>query len=174
MDDSKVNNNLNQEDNVSLEINLQYIKDLSFENPNPLTFLSKKNPQFETQIGVDVQPKQLGDDYYEVILVIRIKVQNDDKDVYLLDLQYSSIFNISNASEELLRLLLLVECPRQIFPFARAVVSRVTQESGFPPLDLKPINFLELLKQKLKSQETGSTEGADDEGTVNEENLEKT
>ena len=153
MADKELNGKENTSESVSLEVALQYVKDLSFENPKPLEYLQGKNSQFDTSLNVDVQPRAINDDTFEIILTLKIHVQSETNTVYLLDIQYAGIFKISGAKEELLKLILFIECPRLLFPYARAVVGRITQESGFPSLDLKPIDFSTVLRHRLEQEE---------------------
>ena len=144
------------ENSPQMEVLLQYIKDLTFENPDPASFFRQDNPRLETNVEIDVQPRQLGEDVFEVVLTTKINVSQEKKTVYILDLHYSGIFRVKGNPEELVRLFVMVECPRYLFPFTRSIVAQVTQNSGFPTFDLKPVNFLQLLQQRI--QEAGQTE----------------
>lgn len=156
------------ENQASMDVVVQYIKDISFENPQPLHFLSKDNPEFDTQIEFDVIPQPVGDTFYEVVLDTRIRItEGASKEVvYLMELKYAGFFKITGANDELLQLLLRIECPRQLFPFASAQIANLTRESGFPPLFLRPVNFMELLRQKIEAEtggkgNQGSGDGSD-------------
>jgi preprotein translocase subunit SecB len=139
----------------SLGINLQYIKDISFENPDPVKFLSQENISgFETELDINVAPEKLNDTLFSVALRIGAKVLHQKETVYLIDLDYIGIFDIRNAPEDFLKFLLFVECPRLLFPFSREIIARVTQDSGFPPLILRPIDFASLAQEQSASQET--------------------
>lgn len=132
-------------------IQLQYIKDLSFENPGSpesLT-LSQENP--DIQINVEVQARPLGDDNFEVLLHITANSQSENTTLFVLELTYGAICKIINVPKESLEPVLLVECPRLIFPFARRVLSDATKDGGFPPLMLNPIDFMSLYKQQKVS-----------------------
>lgn len=142
-----------QETAPSLEVHLQYIKDLSFENPAPAKHLKQRKGNFETKVGIDVNYSELADTEHEVVLSIKVDVQSEKDTVYVLELHYAGVFGISGANDEMKALILLIECPRLLFPFARAIVSRITTESGFPSLDLKPIDFSQVVQHKMSQME---------------------
>ena len=165
MAEKELNGKENAGEGVSLEVSLQYVKDLSFENPKPLEFLQGENSQFETSLNVDVQPKGLADDVYEVVLAMKVHVQSKENTVYLLDIHYAGVFKIAGAKDDLLKLILFIECPRLLFPYARAIIGRLTQESGFPSLDLKPIDFSAVLRHRISQEEKRRKESGEDTST---------
>ena len=126
----------------------QYVKDLSFENPNaPAVY------QWQTQPNIDVQfnigSNQLGEDVYEVVLKIDVKAEGDDKQVaFQVELAYAGLFGIRNVPAEQIPPFLLAEAPRILFPFARRVLSDAVRDGGFPPLMLEPIDFAQLYMQQ--------------------------
>jgi preprotein translocase subunit SecB len=126
----------------------QYVKDLSFENPNaPAVY------QWQTQPNIDVQfnigSAQLGDDVYEVVLKIDVKAEGEDKQVaFQVELVYAGLFGIRNVPAEQIPPFLLAEAPRILFPFARRVLSDAVRDGGFPPLMLEPIDFAQLYMQQ--------------------------
>ena len=126
-------------------INAQYVKDLSFENPNPLKSLANDNTkQPDLNVNVDVSAQGVGQDAYEVTLKITAEAVRDSQKVFIVDLDYSGVFTINNVPEDQVAPLLLIEGPRFLFPFARNVIADATREGGFPPLALAPIDFLSL------------------------------
>lgn len=139
-----------------LIVNAQYIKDLSFENPRaPHSLLQQKDPP-EVQFGVDVKAQNLGPDIFEVVLAVNANAKGGTEVVFVVELSYGAVVTVRNAPQELLPLILLVETPRLLFPFARNIVANVTREGGFPPLLLHPVDFAELLRrQQLAAQQTG-------------------
>lgn len=131
-----------------LIVNAQYIKDLSFENPRaPHSLLQQKEPP-EVQLGVDVKAQALGQDVYEVLLSISAKANAGGDVVFVTELAYAAVVTIRNTSQELIPILLLVETPRLLFPFARTVIANATREGGFPPLLINPIDFADLLRRQ--------------------------
>jgi preprotein translocase subunit SecB len=131
-----------------LIVNAQYIKDLSFENPRaPHSLLQQKEPP-EVQLGVDVKAQALGQDVFEVLLSISAKANAGGEVVFVTELAYAAVVTIRNAPQEQMPVLLLVETPRLLFPFARAILADATRDGGFPPLFIQPIDFAELLRRQ--------------------------
>ena len=120
----------------------QYIKDLSFENPNVA------NPQVQPNIdlGIDVgaTAHSGGPDLYEVSLRMQAKALASENVLFMLELDYAGLFQLKNFKNEDMEAALLIECPRQIFPFARRIISDITRDGGFPPLLVDPIDFRNL------------------------------
>ena len=133
----------------SLNIVGQYIRDLSFENPGgPGSILSGAGaPGFN--VGINVQVKKQSDDIYAVELTINAKAERESTLLFNIELVYGGLFRVSNAPENQLAPILMIECPRLIFPFARQVISNVTQNGGFPPLLLEPVDFISIYQQNL-------------------------
>ena len=142
-----------------LIINAQYIKDLSFENPRAPQSLIQQSAQPEVEINVDVKARNLGPELYEVVLTINATARAQGETVFLVELAYGSVVTVKNATPELLPGLILVETPRIVFPFARAVIANATRDGGFPPLMINPIDFAELLRrQQTDMQALGSND----------------
>jgi preprotein translocase subunit SecB len=138
----------------------QYVKDLSFENPNaPRSFQAQGQPQIE--INVNVQARRAGDDMYEVDLKIEASAKADGQTSFIVDLLYGGLFGLRNVPDEALEPFLIVEAPRILFPFARRIIADATRDGGFPPLLLEPIDFAALYMAQRQAQ-TG--EGAPAEG----------
>lgn len=131
-------------------INAQYVKDLSFENPNPLKSLSFGNHQPDLNINVDVGAQKVADNAYEVTLKISTNATRGGEKMFVVDLEYAGVFTINNVPEDQVTPLLLIEGPRFLFPFARNVIADATREGGFPPLALAPIDFLTLFQAQQK------------------------
>lgn len=142
----------------SLQIASQYIKDLSFENPGATNPAAGRKPAL--QISVDVQVRGLGQDQFEVALGTRAEAKAGEQLIYLCELVYCAVFSIKNVPQEALQPLLLVECPRLIFPFARRIIADVTRDGGFMPLMLDPIDFASLYRQKMSGQRPQMGENA--------------
>ena len=146
-----------------LFINLQYIKDFSFENPRAPQSLVQQPSQPEVTINVDVAAQNLNPEAYEVALTINVSARVQEEPVFLVELVYAAVVTIRNAPEPMLASLLLVESPRIIFPFARAVIANATRDGGFPPLMINPIDFAELLRRRQSPEQPDPGE---DETTV--------
>ncbi|MFC7292349.1 protein-export chaperone SecB [Hirschia litorea] len=135
------------ESGPSISVLAQYIKDLSFENPNPLSAGAGQNaPAIELGIDVkaDPQPQQPG--VFEVNLRLSAQAKREDKVVFIAELVYAGLFELKNAQQNDVEPLLLIECPRLLFPFARRVMAEVTREGGYPPLLIDPIDFIGLYR----------------------------
>ena len=135
----------------ALTINAQYIKDLSFENPRaPLSLMQQQQP--ELQVNVDVRAGALGGDRYEVVLVIHARATAKNETLFVVELAYGAAVTLTNIRQEDMPQALLVETPRLLFPFARAIVADATRDGGFPPVFMQPINFSELLRRQAATQ----------------------
>ncbi len=143
----------------------QYVKDLSFENPNAPQALGNGLPQPAIDILVDVLPKQLGKDQYEVCLKLTARATRGDKVVFLVDLLYAGAFHIAGVPEESLQPLVLIEAPRFLFPFARRIVSDLTRDGGFPPLALDYMDFAQIYRQQLAKAKEDQAAAADTEAS---------
>lgn len=129
-------------------VNAQYVKDLSFENPRAPQSLIQPATQPEVAINVDVKARNLNPGVYEVVLTVNVNANAQGEPVFLVELAYAAVVTIANAAEPMMANLILVETPRLIFPFARAVVANATRDGGFPPLLINPIDFAELLRRQ--------------------------
>ena len=129
----------------------QYIRDLSFENPGaPGSILSGgANPQFSVSINVSV--KKQSDDVYAVELLLNAKAERESTVLFNVELAYAGVFRVRNVAENQLAPLLMVECPRLVFPFARQVLANTVQQGGFPPLMMEPVDFQALYIQNLRN-----------------------
>ena len=132
-----------------LNVVAQYIKDFSFENPNAPQSLAvgTQPPQIGIQINVNAKP--LSDNDIEVTLKLDGKAETDGKLIFRFELEYAGIFRIQNVPQESINALVLIECPRLLFPFAREIIATAVRNGGFPPLLLDPVDFVSLYRQKL-------------------------
>lgn len=140
-----------------LIVNLQFIKDLSFEVPNaPQIFTQLREPP-RVDIALDVQARPLapeagmGGNMFEVTLQIRADAQGqgvaEGQTCFIAEIAYCGIFTV-NVAPDSVEPVLLVECPRLLFPFARNILADVTRDGGFPPVMLAPIDFVALWEQR--------------------------
>lgn len=131
-----------------MQIVSQYVRDLSFEN-----IAAQKNaatdgkPEIKVQVNLDAQKR--ADDLYEVALKLKIDSRVEESALFLLELDYAGRFRVQNVKPEQLHPLLMIECPRLIFPFVRRIVSDVSRDGGYPPINLDTIDFLALYRQEL-------------------------
>ncbi len=139
-----------------LMLNIQFIKDLSFEVPGaPEIFATlREQPRIDLALDVQARPLQEGQNVFEVALQIRADAKAGETTCFIAELSYCGIFTI-NVEQNLLEPVLLVECPRLLFPFARNVLADVTREGGFPPVLLQPIDFVQLWQQRRGQQPGG-------------------
>jgi preprotein translocase subunit SecB len=138
---------------VPITINAQYIKDLSFENPRAPNSLVLTKEQPKVDVDVNVNARKLQENTYEVALTIRVDTKVGGDTAFLSELVYGGLFTIKDVPENALRPLLLIECPRLLFPFARRVISDVTRDGGFPPLLVNPIDFADLYRRQFALKE---------------------
>ncbi len=142
-----------------LILNAQYIKDLSFENPRAPQSLIQQTTQPDVEINVDVKARNIGPEVFEVVLTINATARAQGEAVFLVELAYGSVVTVKNATAESLPALVLVEAPRIVFPFARAVIANATRDGGFPPLMINPIDFAELLRRQQPDAQALGTVG---------------
>jgi preprotein translocase subunit SecB len=134
-----------------LNVVAQYIKDFSFENPNaPASLQVTTQPQIGIQINVDAKPLSQSD--IEVTLKLEGKAESAGNLMFRFELEFAGVFRIQNVPQESLNAIVLIECPRLLFPFAREIVATTVRNGGFPPLLLDPVDFVSLYRQKLNDQ----------------------
>ena len=136
-----------------LVINAQYVKDLSFEVPQaPGIFGQMQQRPPEIAIKVDVQARALEANVYEVVLNIRADCKSAETVAFILELAYGGVFTL-NVTPQDVRPVLLIECPRMLFPFARQILASTTLNGGFLPLMLGPVDFSALYQQHQQDDE---------------------
>jgi preprotein translocase subunit SecB len=136
----------NAEQQPTVGIVAQYIKDLSFENPGAPALMNQ-GPQID--LGVDLQARRGDAEHFEVLLKLQVTAKAGDKTVFLLELAYAGLFRIVGVPEDMLQPLLLIQAPHMLFPFARRIVADVVRDGGMPPLMIDPIDFAALYQTKL-------------------------
>ena len=169
-----------------LVVNVQYIKDLSFEVPNAPEIYATLRSQPSVAINLDVQARALqeGQSVFEVVLAVKAEAREtpqatgqnagqngggqngggqngagqngatppaEGRPVFIAELQYAGVFTLNGVPPDAVEPLLLIECPRLLFPFARSVLSDVTREGGFPPVLLQPIDFVGLWQSRRQA-----------------------
>ncbi len=135
------------------ELLTQYVKDLSFENPGlPRRANNTVEPQIDLRI--DINAEKIADDAYEVVLRVHANAKQQDAPVFALDLSYAGVFGLRSINPEILRPVLLIECPKFLFPFARQIVAQTTANGSYMPMMLQPIDFMALYQQNLERVET--------------------
>lgn len=144
-----------------IAVNAQYIKDFSFESPNaPQIFGPVEKPP-ELTMGVNVRTRPLNDNKaHEVLLMLKLEAKLKDKTAFIAELTYGGIFTLPQVSEEQLKVLLLIECPRLLFPFARAILADAVRDGGFPQILIAPIDFAALYQANKNNVGTMTAAGA--------------
>lgn len=147
---------------VKMNILTQFIRDLSFEN-----VLSQRGtggevtPDVQVAVNLDAK-KRKTEHQYEVVtkLTISSKNKGTEEQLFLLEIEYVGVFNVEGVPEDQLHPFLLIECPRMVFPFLRRIVSDVTRDGGFPPLNLETIDFVQLYRNEIARRKSASDQPA--------------
>ena len=144
---------------LKMRVLAQYIRDMSFEN-----ILAQKGingdvqPEISVEVNIDAKKRPV-ENQFEVIIktAISSKTKEKGEPMFLLELEYGGIFHIENLPEDQLHPYLMIECPRMIFPFLRRIVSDVTRDGGFPPMNLEPIDFMALYRNEIQRRAANSS-----------------
>ena len=142
----------------SFHVLAQYIKDLSFENPNAPNFARQTDQQPALKVQINVNAKPLSDTEFEVELMIEGKAEHGQTVLFAIDLVYAGVFRLQNIAKENVHPLVLIECPRLLFPFARQIIADAVREGGFPPLMLDPVDFAALYRQRAAQMTPKTTQ----------------
>ncbi|MEL7481844.1 MAG: protein-export chaperone SecB [Pseudomonadota bacterium] len=140
---------------TAVRVLAQYIKDFSFENPG--TARAQTQPNIDLGIDVGATPHQEGQNIFEVSLRLQAKATADQRTLFVLELDFAGLFQFDTNDQVLLEPILLVECPRLLFPFARRIIADITRDGGFPPLLVDPIDFVGLYRGQ-KARQTAPAE----------------
>jgi preprotein translocase subunit SecB len=130
----------------------QYIKDLSFENPNVRRLFDNPGSPPNLRVEVNVNAAKIRDKVFESAIEFKAEATNDTGVVYDLELAYAGLFEIDSMPEQMMEPFLLVNCPTLVFPYLRRLVADLTREGGFPPLTLDPIDFGSLYVNRQREQ----------------------
>jgi len=137
----------------SMRILGQYLKDLSFENPNAPQSLAPQQSQPEINIAVNVNARNINANDLEVELHLDAKATTQGKIVFAAELLYAGTFRLENFPANVMHAAALIECPRMLFPFARQILADATRNGGFPPLMLDPIDFAAMYQKRMLQQQ---------------------
>ena len=137
----------------SVQINAQYVKDLSFEGPNLPMILSELKTAPSITVNIDVKANKGAEKIYTVDLTVKTKAVNpeDQKTVFICELTYGGLVTLDVPAEHV-EPLLLVEIPHLLFPYARSIIANTTREAGLPPLQINPVDFAALYRQRLSEK----------------------
>ncbi|HEY1363215.1 MAG TPA: protein-export chaperone SecB [Xanthobacteraceae bacterium] len=142
-----------QQGPAQLNVLGQYIKDFSFENPNAPRSLTPTTNQPAINIQINVGAQQLAETDYEISLKLEGKADSAGTVLFAFDLTFAGVFRVQNVPPQTLQPLVMIECPRLLFPFAREIVATAVRNGGFPPLLLDPVDFVALYQQRAAQQE---------------------
>jgi preprotein translocase subunit SecB len=143
-----------------LIVSAQYVKDFSFENPRaPQSLMPQPSPP-EIKLDIRVDARNLAPDAFEVTLAVSARAARADEPVFLVELTYAGVVQLQNVPREHAQFFVLVETPRLLFPFARAIIADATRDGGFPPLFIQPIDFAELLRRQQQQQQSSAPPSA--------------
>lgn len=132
----------------SVAINVQYVKDLSFENPGaPATLVAPKEPP-QIEIALNLEAKAMKEDTHEVTLQITATAKSGETSLFVAELSYAGLFTLKNVDAAQKEMILLIHCPTILFPFARRVLADATRDGGFQPLMIEPVDFAGLYEQR--------------------------
>lgn len=131
----------------------QYAKDVSFENPNAPRSLAPQEQPPQISIQVNVNAKQLADTDFEVDLSLEGNAKVGEEVLFAFELTYAGVFRVRNIPPQELHPVIMIECPRLLFPFARQIVADCVRNGGFPPLYIDPIDFVGLYRQKAAEEQ---------------------
>jgi preprotein translocase subunit SecB len=135
-----------------LNVLAQYTKDLSFENPNAPKSLGPQQQPPSINIQINVSANNVAENEFEVVLSIDGKAENGGTVMFNFELAYAGVFRVLNVPQENLHPLIMIECPRLLFPFAREIIATSVRDGGFPPLMLDPVDFVGLYRQNMERQ----------------------
>ncbi len=136
-----------------ISIHAQYVKDLSFESPAAPDCFVKALGQPDVQIGVNVTAQRINETLFEVQLKLIATAKVEEQKLFIAELVYAGLISATGIADDNLQPLMMTEGPRLLFPFARAIMSDVTRDGGFLPLNLNPIDFVALYKNNMTNSD---------------------
>ena len=139
----------NQPQAASIHVLGQYVKDISFENPGaPKSLMpNEKAPNLDVNVNVNARPQSQTE--FEIEIKLDAKAARGGETLFIVEVTYAGVFQIRNVPQEHVHPLLLIECPRLLFPFARQIVAEATRQGGFPPLLIDPVDFAALYRRRM-------------------------
>ena len=137
---------------IRMQVLAQFVRDMSFENMVAQKGLTSAEVQPDIQVAVSLDArKRAQENQYDVVTKFKVTSKNkvNGETLFLLELDYAGVFLVEGVPEEQMHPFLLIECPRLLFPFVRRIISDVTRDGGFPPLNIDTVDFLALYRQEL-------------------------
>jgi preprotein translocase subunit SecB len=135
----------------------QYVKDLSFENPNAVRSATEEGSAPDVTMNVQISVAQLHANMYEVTLSVEGKAVRGDKHLFMVEMAYAGLFAIENIPAQHVEPVLYVHCATLLFPFARQIIADVTRNGGYPPLLLNPVDFNQLYHEQMAARQNSGT-----------------
>ena len=157
-----------QQPQVQMRVLGQFIRDLSFENVMAQKGgrTDSEQPDINVQVNLDGKKRTAANQYeVSIKLTINSKAKTSGDALFLMEIDYGGVFHIEGIPEEQLHPFLMIECPRMIFPFLRRIVSDVTRDGGYPPLNLDNIDFVTLYRQEIMRRQAAAQAQAAEEPT---------
>lgn len=133
-----------------IQVMVQYTKDFSFENPNaPMSLSGDVSQNSKINIVVNVEATPMADDHFEVVLQLEASAKDDKNVIFNAELFFGGVFKIHNCPADSVHPMVMIECPRILFPFARRIISDAIRDGGFPPLMIDPVDFTQLYRDSV-------------------------
>ncbi len=132
-----------------LQVLAQYTKDQSFENPNAPDSLRSDAGAPQINIQIEIGRQMMADDTVEVTLILKADARREDQVAFIAELEYAGLFAFQNVNAEEIQPVIMIECPRLLFPFARQILAEMTQNGGFPPIMLEPPDFAGMFREEM-------------------------
>ncbi len=144
----------------ALNAMVQYTKDFSFENPNAPRSLGPQSQAPNIAIQVNVNVRQMAETDFEVELLLEGSAGDGGDTLFKFELNYAGLFRLVNIPQNEMHPIIMIECPRLLFPFARQIVAEAVRSGGFPPLYIDPIDFAGLYRRRLEEMAAQQDRGA--------------
>lgn len=147
---------------VRMSVLAQFVRDMSFENMVAQKGIASSDVQPDIQVAVSLDArKRAADHQYDVITKFKVTSKNkaNGETLFLLEVDYGGVFHVEGVPEEQLHPFLLIECPRLLFPFVRRIISDVTRDGGFPPLNIDTVDFMALYRQEIARRQAAQPQG---------------
>jgi len=138
----------------AIRLDAEYVQSLTVRNSDLIEMLQESAGEADTQMTLNVNAHAAGTDLYRVILQVRLQVGAGKKANFSIDLDYAGCFCVTEVNESILPIILCVQCPHLLFPAVRHIITTVTQNSGLPPFNMQPINFMDMFQEKIKEQKS--------------------
>ena len=156
--DNAVNGQSAGQPQSPVTLNGQYLKDLSFGVPNAPGIFGEIDRPPEVTVSVNVEARRYGENTFEGILLLNVEGKLKEKTAFIVEVTYCALVTL-HMPEEHIEPFLMIEVPRLVFPFARAIIADATRDSGFPPLVITPIDFVALYRQRLAQAQEATQAG---------------